>query len=291
MNYFIRILCNICIVLIIYTANSKNVFASWQGSNEVVSGTWGNESDKFGLESGDTVAYDRFPNLLVVLKNGDIVIGDWVNIRTAVYSNTGSFKKIVAWTKKPLPEPGHWTYDIPEYNFAPVVVGFNSVGDVWTRSDNTYFLQDIVGNDLNKTTTRPLELGVWQEKLVRVNGENKYKVTVKFPDLNYPEKTTSWVIVGNGAFPNYQRDIQGNLYGIGETGVARFDNKGNEIARLLIPKNQYNTISPGGGGFEAKIEIIAEYGHPVLDIHGNVYCWMRTPTNYKILKWTWSSGQ
>ena len=37
-------------------------------------------------------------------------------------------------------------------------------------------------------------------------------------------------------------------------------------------------------------EIIAQYGDPVVGPDGSIYCWMRSETHYKILKWTWTDN-
>jgi len=110
-------------------------------------------------------------------------------------------------------------------------------------------------------------------------GPGKYKVTVTYPDKE-------WVIIGRGRFPRYMRDINGNLYGVGDTQVARYDAEGNEIARLTMPESRYEekTLGPG---VEPLIKVIEEYGTPVVAPNGDVYTWKRTPERYYIIKWTW----
>jgi len=44
---------------------------------------------------------------------------------------------------------------------------------------------------------------------------------------------------------------------------------------------------PGGPEEEAFLIVLEGYGSPVVAPSGDVYTWMRTPTHYKILKWTW----
>ena len=149
------------------------------------------------------------------------------------------------------------------------------------------------GSVIQTFNSRPLELGVWELKTIKVKGEKKFQITVNFPDTSYPEKITSWVIVAKKVFSDYKRDKKGNLYGLsagsdygGE--VARYNNKGREVANLKLPKDKLKRISsPDIPKNEVYTEIIEQYGSPVLDSQGNVYCWMRTPTHYKILKWTW----
>ena len=82
------------------------VWADWQEQVEVVSGAWGTGNIQFGLEKGDTIAYDHYPNLPGIMGNGDIVIDDIVNQRTQVFAGNGMFKEVFQWTEVKNPAGG-----------------------------------------------------------------------------------------------------------------------------------------------------------------------------------------
>jgi len=70
------------IAITIISCSATNSKASWQGPTEIVNGKWGQETQNFGIEYGDTS--DRFPDLSVILFDGKIIISDQVNERICV---------------------------------------------------------------------------------------------------------------------------------------------------------------------------------------------------------------
>ncbi len=67
--------------------------------------------------------------------------------------------------------------------------------------------------------------------------------------------------------------------------VWKFDAKGSVVGELALPANFSGP--PEVVGTERLSTLGIQYGPPVLDANGNIYCWARTPTQYKILKWVW----
>jgi len=283
-----------------------SVFGEWSSPEEVVIGTWGIEPMQFGIDRGDTIAYDRFPELAVILKNGDIIINDWVNERTVVYTSSGSLKKIVIWVKKFLQDkPGHWTYEISEYSFGPIVVGYNSEGDVWTKSGETYFLESITGSNLQTSSTRPLELGLWRFicKLPRSNfPESKcsfLRYEIEYPDAVFVYEVTKPLFKSNlkdqvRINDNLIMDNKGYdedcVYAYSVTATVMPDGATKPLRWLGYvtkwerPQGEYGTEIVG---VEKLDVLIKEYGSPVIGPDGSIYTWMRTPTHYKILRWRW----
>ena len=250
-------------------------FAGWVGPKVVVSGTWGNGPGQFGIEREEGMSV--IPNRIYLLKSEYLIIGDFLNGRRKIYDQTKKLKKIVVCKEQGV--------DSDIYNEECNIQGryllTNFDGTLWTAlpdwpepgKPEEYRKYSPTGQLLQTYTTRPLELGIWDEKPILINGEKKYQVTIKFPDLNYPGKVTSWMIIGDEIFPNYQRDMQGNLYGLGPGSgyggeVIRYDKKGSALAKLRLPDEQVSRT-------------------PILDRNGNVYCYMESETHYKILKWTW----
>jgi hypothetical protein len=253
---------------------SAEVFAAWMGPGEIVSGAWGSGDTEFGIERGDTIAFDKIPNLIVT-PQGRIVIRDGANKRLKIYSLTGVLESII-----PYKAGLHYTELTlaDSFGFTGEFIGYGLDGSIYCfRADqNKYLKYSSTGQLLNTYTERPLELGEVKEKYL---GPGQYKVTVKFPDK-------TWEIKGKGAFPQYIRDLNGNLYALGDTQVARYDDQGNESARLTMPERKQEEMEIGLG-VEPIISVIEEYGSPVVAPNGDVYTWKRTPDKYYIIKWTW----
>ncbi|MDH7556959.1 MAG: hypothetical protein QHG94_08530, partial [Candidatus Methanosuratincola sp.] len=160
--------------------------------------------------------------------------------------------------------------------YTPEIHVVNNTIIVLNSQDNKYLKYSSTGQLLNTYTERPLELGEVKEKKL---APGRYKVTVK-----YPNKT--WEIMGAGASPQYIRDLNGNLYGVGHRQVARYDDQGKELARLTMPEGRYEEESRDPG-VEPLISVFEEYGSPVVAPNGDVYTWKRTPDRYYIIKWVW----
>lgn len=247
-------------------------FGSWQGPTEIVNGGWGTGDANFGIESGDTS--DRFPSLAAILFDGRIVVSDQVNKRETIYKSDGTLLKTIPWD---VYQNGTKTMN-PDYpsNQYWNVQGYTPEGNVWIEISSKYALKSPTGQLIKTSTTRPLELGVVSQKHL---GNKQYKVTVKYPDKE-------WSIIGRGAVPQYIRDLNGNLYGSGEKQAIRYSYCGKELARLTMPGDNIEEISRGAQ-LEPKINVLEEYGEPIIAPNGDVYTWKRTPTKYSIIKWTW----
>jgi hypothetical protein len=282
----------------IYLAFYSFAYGAWEGPSDVVVGPWGKDPGQIGIEHGDTV--DQFPRSFGVSNSGKIAVADFINEVLHVFRNNGyllvDIKKpvqrkwwpytvIVGWECAVVPyvEFTH-TFDLSTGNLvgtANNIGGGNYLSDdckkIYVSQDNNVWkVYSLSGELLQTYTERPLELGQVKEKYL---GPGRYKITVKFPDK-------TWEIIGAGAFPKYMRDLNGNLYGIGDTQVVRYDNQGNELARLTIPEGRHEE-EPRGPGVEPKIKVIEGYGSPVVAPNGDVYTWKRTPDKYYIIKWVW----
>ncbi len=277
--------------------------ALWSGPNEFVSGGWGTGDQNFGFNSGEIK--DQFPQNILILSDGKIIIEDWVNNRLKIYSASGTylnsisqlglrlfgfdFDRIVsfAWDNTIKNErigvfslsQATWLWvdksKVIDSEKAVVAVANNNIY-IWDGKSSGYKYSP-TGQLLQTYTNRPLELGTIKELKL---APGQYKVTVKYPDKE-------WVTIGKGACPQYVRDTNGNLYCVGDIGVIRYDDKGNEIASLMMPKKKIEEIPAKDPGVEPMIKVIEEYGSPVVAPNGDVYTWKRTPDKYYIIKWTW----
>jgi hypothetical protein len=246
--------------------------AAWQMPIEVIKGNWGSNEGQFGLRTGDSG--DDFPEIEAITPDGKIVISDIVNKKQLVFLENGNFLKEVKWTVKSK-EGGRTVYDVPEYSFGPVV-GYSSDGNIYTGSDNKYFLDSPTGQLLKTYTTRPSELGQIKTETL---GTKKYRITIV-----YPEKT--YILASDALFMKYVRDKNGNVYGANSGGVWRFNQCGKEIAELIIPTEEKESI-PFKNAPEESITLDVEYGEPVVALSGDVYTWKKTDSKYAIVKWTW----
>lgn len=77
----------IIFLLTIITINPFDVFAAWQGPQEVLSGTWGTGTGQFYLFKGDSGDY--YPKDISIDKNGLIIIPDEENNRIVIYKPDG----------------------------------------------------------------------------------------------------------------------------------------------------------------------------------------------------------
>ena len=247
--------------------------AAWQGPTEVMSGSWGSDVMQFGIERGDS--WDTFPLIEVVTVDNKIVIADMVNKKQIVIGMDGSFIKEVKWKIK-RKSGGRTYYELPEYSFG-YVAGYSTDGSIYTVSGSKYFLKSSTGKILKTYKEKPLGLGKVKE---RSSGSKRYKVTIKYPDKE-------WVVISKGACSRYVRDLNCNLYCPGHRQVIKYDEDGNEAARLTMPERIAEETPARDPGVEPIIKVIEEYGPPAVSPNGDIYTWKRTPDTYSIVKWPW----
>ena len=283
------------------------VFADYSGPEISLSEKWGNGDNEIGIRHQDTA--DTFAKTVKVNILGNIAVMDLENNRVKIYSENGYLLSII------IPKNIKVKYTWPSF------IGFDSQNNIYTSNydkklqkysikgellwekevivgriavqpDDTiiiwgyrsqmegkekfvqYFL---TGQFLETHKEKPLELGKVKE---RRSGSKRYKVTIKYPDKE-------WVVISKGACSRYVRDLNCNLYCPGHRQVIKYDEDGNEVARLTMPKRIADEIPGVGPGAEAEIDVKEEYGPPVVSPNGDVYAWKRTPDTYSIVKWTW----
>lgn len=150
-------------------------------------------------------------------------------------------------------------------------------GDFITHTFKTenYYRYSLSGQLLKAYASKPFELGVVQKQPL---GNRKYKTTVTYDDRAY-------VIVGR-QYSNFQRDENNNLYAVEPGFVSKFSPCGKLLGQVKMPSDVVFT-EENVKGREPEIIDHDLYGEPKIDIHGNLYTWKKTPTQYSILKWTW----
>ncbi len=160
-------------------------------------------------------------------------------------------------------------------------------GNLFLSDSGNYYKYSPTGTLISTSTTRPLELGIMTEKLLGLEADRKtrrYQVTIQYPTTSVTFITNTRV-TGGVAAPF--QDAQGNIYLIYTLAkkVRRYGTNGAVVGELTLPANVSGP--PEIVGAERLSTLGVQYGPPVLDPNGNVYCWARTGTQYKILKWTW----
>jgi hypothetical protein len=123
-------------------------------------------------------------------------------------------------------------------------------------------------------------LGLVEERSL---GNGQYKVIVKYP-------VKEWEIIGKGACEKYMRIGDCEPYCLGHRQIVQYDAAGNEQSRLTMPENNIRQIPTPGEGVEPLINVLEEYGRPVVSPIGDVYTWKLTPDTYSIIKWVWVDG-
>jgi hypothetical protein len=271
---------------------STKVYGAWSGPQTIISGIWGNSVGEFGIRHGDTT--DQFAGPFYILSDGTIIVQDSVNGRFVRYSSSGT---IITTTVCVQDAKGNWNGDCRiEGDYE---VGINSNG-FWSKSydNNNYYFQDNTGTLLTTTSSRPMELGILSQK---ITGTSHYK------RIEYPDGVYFYYYTGSTGYFKYESELfrvnsnlildnQGStVYAFTATAISTPAGQKQQYQLLLnatwkAPQNQYKVIRPADNNFglEEKDSIIAEYGEAVIGPDGSIYTWVRSDTDYKIVKWTWS---
>lgn len=141
-------------------------------------------------------------------------------------------------------------------------------------------------------------LGVCQENTVKEQASfsiKNNKIKIQYPD------NQTYSITISGAFHSYFRDNLKTLFII-ELGEADYYKRNyrvyrktacsKEVTTLDMPRTQFDLNRPPKekdltAYYNWAPIVIVEYGTPVFSNNGDIYCWARTSTEYKILKWAW----
>ena len=297
------------IIIVFILLHSSMAAAGFIGPTTIIEKQWGKGDTAFGFNAGEIK--DQFPEKFIVLTNGSIIIEDWVNDRLKIYNGDGTYSKSIK-----QPGLGFCELDsdrIIMFSWDKVVKGqsigvfnlsqekyiwidrsriFDSDSASVNFANNNIFVWDgkngyqytPTGQLIKTSATEPPELGIVQSQKI---ADKQYKVTVTYPDR-------SWSTIEGSESFNYQRDINGNFYGLNDNTAARFNSCGKELGRVVFPKLKYKPRSArkisGTPPADAEVPLPAvaeEYGKPVLAPNGDVYTWKRTPDKYSIVKWTW----
>ena len=294
---------NILTILIIITilCCSLNSYASWSGPITVVTGTWGKNIGQFGLEQGDTPAYDMFSGPFYILYDGTIIIRDVLNRRFVRYSSSGT---IITTTVCVRDAQGNLNGDCRIVGDREIATESNGF---WTESDenNNYYFQDNTGTLLT-TTTRPMALGIVSHK---ITGTSHY-ARIEYPDgvyFYYYTGSTDYFPYASGIIrinTNLIMDVHNGMepsrvYAFTATATQTPAGQKQQYQLFLnsswvapLPQYAGSGLTPPSyappGAEPPPPKIVAEYGQAVIGPDGSIYTYDRSDTDYKIVKWTWT---
>lgn len=309
----------VAISIVIITHSLSNfVWAEWEDSQTVIEGTWGTDLGQFGYKRADPT--DGFPKKFEVDVDQNIIVADSVNLRFQVFMASGkitafTFKDInVKWPIRKWPTDywgiykngiveggvlGYQFYDFSGKLLNEFVVPkcrlikVNTDGSILIfefSNNGRYQLYSQTGKILKTYSEPPLELGRVKNNSLS-NGN--YEVIVEYPDTTYK-------FVSDQPLDKYYRDQDKFLYRVDtytqETPVvevtaykvSKYNTSGREVGELNMPISEFEPMPPEFADYPTWNHVpVVEYGEPTVAQNGDIYCWARTKTEYKILKWTW----
>jgi len=284
-NLYVLVLISILFPLGAHSAN-------WSNLEEVIVGTWGSQPQQFGLYRGDTIAYDEYPELLKLVIEKKLFINDDVNKRGLVYTTNGQFLETVSIQK--TIEGEFEVFRWSKYYYDGIFVGFGFNNTFWTEDEGTFRKYDSTFNLIQTTSTRPLELG----KITKTGSGAQWHYEVEYPEGIYiydgPRDMLSEREVirinTNLIMQNFEKKVYAYKV-VEEIPVAEGEKKRyriNKVAEWLKPKDDLIFHKdPDDKTIGGEYEIVAQYGEAVIGPDGSIYTWMRSETQYKILRWRW----
>jgi hypothetical protein len=289
MNSKILIVSTLCFIFIGICFWGIDVYAEWLNQEEIISGTWGSETTQFGLEKGDTIAFDMFPLSEYYLLDG-ILIWDTVNGRMKKYTYSGALLKVIKCVES---STGQWN---EECRIDGTFIKILPDGNFYTSHKGKFLLYSSVGELLQTMSTRPLELG---KITINKISSSQYKYEIEYPEAIYIYEGAKDMFKENGIVRVNTNLIMQNfkdkVYAykvVEEIPVNEGEKKKYKIDKVsewVKPEDQYvqTELDQPDHPIGFELTIIAEYGNAVIGPDGSIYTWMRTETNYKILRWRW----
>jgi hypothetical protein len=264
--------------------------ASWPLREELISRAWGTNNDQFGLERGDTIASDIYPELEGILSDNSIVVSDRVNMRTVVYSTVGILRDTDAWNEVLMPNE-MVVLQHTRYLLGCCVVGYES-NQLWMGRDKYYALINNSGVITQSSTSRPPTLG---SLIVTKLSSTLWRFEIEYPDGIYIYEGSKDALKIDRLLRVNANLIMQNIkskvtaYIVSEAiPVQPTEKKKYKIAvtsQWVKPNDEFGPVRVVG--VERLPTLISHYGDAVLGPDGSIYVSMRTDANYKILRWKW----
>lgn len=305
-----KIMGSITLLMILF--HSAWSCADWVGPTTVIKGRWGRGLTDFGFKSG--IMKDKFPEKIHILPDNSIIIEDWLNYRFKVFSMNGEYLKGFGtlyhlavidsdrvagfyWDAK-ASKPRAGVYSINQkkwlwideersfnFNTSSVEVANNRIY-VWNAEEKKGYNYSIDGELLQVYSEQPLELG-----MSRTKREGPYlKTTISYTDQIYTIFAKEPVGVNYRDGKDFLYYIKSFLNSAGNPvrQIYRYDVCGKEKGMLQLPLSTYE---PKKDSAMRKAEPVEEYGEPVISPAGDVFVWVRSKKELRIVKWTWVDKQ
>jgi len=174
----------------------------------------------------------------------------------------------------------------------------------YSPAAKSYYIFNNTGTLLTTTSSRPMELGILSQK---ITGTSHYK-RIEYPDgvyFYYYTGSTDYFSYASGIFrvnTNLIMNVHNNfqpsrVYAFTATVIPTPVGQKQQYQLLLnatwkAPLPQYKPVyKPPDWPPNAEPPrqgVAAEYGEAVIGPDGSIYTWVRSDTDYKIVKWTWS---
>lgn len=281
------------LVLLMMLASVPSVEATWNKPVVVVSGTWGEGDQSFGLQHGDSS--DEGPASFCVTKDNSIAVADILNFRVKIYQRGRYVNSITYHGDEPVyfswPNDTWCLNNTVILRYGDLIQGFDLRGKSLYRysekfpvlrvgrnmliaSDNKVFH---VYNDkgrLERTTSAfPLEAGIGEDDQIRFKD-----ITYKIPGYTY-------------SFGNFFRDKSECINILGDrenkTGngshpvICKYDKNGNKVACLDLPAS--DIVDAEG----APLKVRRSVRDPLVTDEGDVYAIIESDTKFQIWQWKW----
>jgi len=304
---FIKRISKLLVLLIVFS-NANLCLADWVGPTTVVKGSWGRGLSQFALKKG--IIKDKFPTKFHILPDNSILIEDLLNYRFKIFSIDGSYLNSIStmyemsvldqdrlagfyWDTEILrarlgvysisQKKWLWINKSRSYNFnSSIIEVANKKVFVWNSEENKGYNYSATGELIQTYTDWPLELGI------TTSGRSGplYKTLITFDDEIYAVFAREPASADFRDDSSYLYDVKIFIDKSNERikQVYKYDICGKEKGVLQFPLSTYES-KPSAKG---KLIPIAEYGDPIVSHTGDVYAWLRSSKEYKIVKWSWN---
>lgn len=310
------------ILFLVVFSFPMEVFGGWIGPEEFIKGYWGKMPNEFGVLQGRPDKDDSFPRFFEINNAGHIYISDVVNDVIHKYDQSGKLVVVIAspsayqkcWDIRQVDDYNDNVYVHPnggvvvqcldkylffgkDDNLLTSINASNFNGFVIVGENGFYFKMSSDAKKYKLYSVEGQYVGMFEDS--QLNWPVDISTIQNEFHIRYPDNQT-YRIALNKSCQNYYRDIFKTFYLI-ESGDGDYFSRNYLVHRqtacnqedmvLEMPRTRFDQNRPSKKDLTAyfnwKPSVIVEYGIPVVSNSGDIYCWARTKTDYKILKWTW----
>ncbi len=179
-----------------------------------------------------------------------------------------------------------------KYSYMGDVIAFGSAGVFWTKDAVTYRKYDASFGLQETVTARPLELGRLTAKKLSVS---QWHYQIEYPDGIYIYEGAKDAIKEEGLLKVnaslivQNQKFKATAYKVSEEIPVQPNEKKKYkvavVSEWIKPNDEFGPVRIVG--VERIPTLVAQYGEAVAGPDGSIYTWMRTDSQYKILRWKW----